>query len=105
MPAVPSDWQMPNTEADLPFTSIVRRCSWSKVAGMALWSGIGADAPWARAIEGRNATAAKAETIKARRDSMTILLGLVVSYAGGCIDDTGRPLALKGSGRRRSRRG
>jgi len=49
---------MPGTEADLPFTSIVRRFSWRIVTGVALSLEPGTAAVCARAVGGRAAAAA-----------------------------------------------
>src|SRR6266446_6276833 len=82
MPAVPSGWRMANTEAGLPFTSIVRRCSSRIVVGAAVAPGPGAEEVCAPTAGGRIA-AASAEASNARRVGMASLLPGPIAPGGG----------------------
>src|ERR1700730_7213055 len=81
MRGVLSGWRMPNTEADLPFTSIVRRCSRRIAVAAAVAPGPGAGEVCAP-TEGGRIAAASAEASNARRVGMASLLPRPIASAG-----------------------
>jgi hypothetical protein len=79
---------MPNTEAGLPLTSMLRRSSRSTVGAASLAPALACGAVCARASTGGTVAVANVDKRKARRDSMIGLLGQCYVTKPGVVSGT-----------------